>query len=138
MKQRIRVLIADDEAPVINTFRNILVLDRENDFVVDHESSPDKVLAGIEHFQPHIVLLDNQFADKMVGIDDLLPRIAGQFPAVKVIIVTGQRGSDTDQIMRAIGWNADAFLDKAGLDPELLKAKILRAFAAYQLEARKS
>jgi len=137
MKQRIRVLIADDESPVINTFRNILVLDREHEFVVEYESSPDKVLAGIEQFQPHVVLLDNQFADKMVGIDDLLPRIVGQFPAVKVIIVTGHRGADTDQIMRAIGWNADAFLDKAGLDPELLKTKIVKAFAAYQQEAKK-
>ncbi len=132
MKERIRVLIIDDDSSIINTLKNYLLLDREHEFIIDYESLPDRALSSIKKFQPHVVLLDNQFADKKVGIDELLPRIAGQFPEVKVIVVTGHRGSDTDQIMRALGWNAAGFLDKPNLGPEVLRAKVLEAFKAYQ------
>jgi DNA-binding NtrC family response regulator len=135
MKDRIRVLIVDDEAPIVNSLRNMLILDRENEFVVNHESAPERVIAAVKSFQPHVVILDNFFAQKEMGIDDLLPRIAGQFPDVKVIIITAHRGADTDPIVRALGWSAAAFLDKQGIAPELLRRKVLEAYTEYLREA---
>jgi|SRR5215213_1919082 len=135
-KERIRVLIADDDGNAINTLRNYLMLDRDQEFIVSSESSPNRVLAAIDKIKPHVVLLDNQFADEEVGIRDLLPRIAGQFPHVKVIVVTGHRGSDTDQIKEALAWNIAGFLDKQGLEPGDLRKKVRNAFETLRREDR--
>lgn len=135
MKDRIRVLIVDDEAPIVNSLRNMLILDLENEFVISHESTPERVISAIKTFQPQVVLLDNFFAQKEMGIDDLLPRIAGQFPNVKVIMITAHRGADTEQIVRALGWSAAAFLDKQGITPEVLRRKVLEAYSEYLREA---
>lgn len=135
-RETIRVLIADDESTVIEGFRSDLMLDRTPSYhyLVEYTTRPDDVTDKIRSFDPHVVLLDDQFENKKVGIDELLPRISGQFPDVKVIVVTAHRGADTEPIRRALGWQAHDFLDKANLTPALLREKVQAAYQAYKEE----
>lgn len=125
MKEKIKVLIIDDEPAILKTMERDLLLDREQDYLIETIADPKGALAKVENFKPDVVLLDNRFGDSEAGIDEILPRIKTFHPDVAVIIITAHRGSDTEPIIRSFGWSADHFLDKP-VSPVELRAHVIR------------
>ena len=124
----IRVLIADDDGAIIETYKNWLTMDRDYRFIVEWETEADRIIEKVEWFKPDVVLLDNVFADGASGIDQVLPSLKAICPEVAVIIVTGKRGPDTRQIRKSIAWQASDFLDKGPLTAGFLIARIVEAY----------
>ncbi|MCP4695968.1 MAG: response regulator [Gammaproteobacteria bacterium] len=138
VEERIRVLVADDEKTVCEELEGILLMDRTRNFEVEMVLEADNILPSVGRFKPHVVLLDNFFAEAELGIDKILPQIKGFMPEVRVIIITSKRGGQTRPIVRALGWQADDFLDKPFDDPDALcecVAKAYQHFLQQQAEA---
>ncbi|MCP4698932.1 MAG: response regulator [Gammaproteobacteria bacterium] len=128
MAEKIRVLVADDEKTVCKELKGILLMDRHHKFEVKTIMEHNQILDEVKRFSPHVVLLDNFFAEAELGIDTILPQIKGFMPQVRVIIITSKRGGQTRPIVRALGWQADDFLDKPFDDPDALCDCVAKAY----------
>ena len=96
--RRVRVLLVDDE-PNFTGFVAEYLGDKGFDILV--ASTGEEALAGVTHFQPHIVLLDMM----MPGIGGLeaLRRIKTLRPDMCVIVVTGLEDLETARSALAAG-----------------------------------
>ena len=133
MTKKIRVLIADDDPTILENYSLILELDRSQSYLVETVRQVNDVMGAIKRFRPDVVLLDNHFDDNEAGIDDLLPRISALYPEISVVIITAKRGSDSDPILRAMGWSAEGFLDKP-VGKDVLRSKVLEVYERKQKE----
>ncbi len=135
MQDEIRVLIADDDPFSPEAMSGALRLDEEASFIVALENQPRKVLERVRAWRPHVLLLDDKFYGKNVGISQLLPEVRAQFPVIGIVIITAHRGDSLDPIARSLGYGIDGFLDKtkAGdIEPERLRAAVMQAYTNYK------
>lgn len=111
----IRVLVVDDDPAFSQTVKNGLFQSRAPRYVVSVCSDHAGVMKAVEQTKPDVLLLDNDFHEKKIGISKLLPELVGRFSSLQdsVIICTGQRDQDSlNEIREALSWNAANFLDK--------------------------
>lgn len=126
-RERIRVVIADDEAMIRGGIRAILASDSSIDVVAEAADGHEAVEQAAK-FRPDVVLLDI----RMPRLDGLaaLKEISRVTPSAKVAILT-TFGED-EYVRRALGGGAMGFMLKASDPRELLDGvHALSAGAAY-------
>ncbi|MFZ2658599.1 MAG: sigma-54 dependent transcriptional regulator [Victivallales bacterium] len=121
------ILIVDDE-PVVRKMiaHSIRNYGYDNYLEVDHG---DDVIACIEKNSPKVVILDLKLPG--MGGEELLGMIAGKYPEIIVIIVTGS--SDIATAIRCMKNGAFDFIVKP-VDGSLLMAAIKRAVKMQELK----
>lgn len=114
-RARLRVLIADDYAPMVSALARIVSLECD---VVGRLADGASLLAETKRLQPDVVLLDFNLAN----INSLwaCEEISQTTPATKVIVLTGALDPDLRQAVLAAG--ASAFIDKGASSSDLLTA----------------
>lgn len=113
MREKIRVLIVDDDYYVRQALTTLLGKDQRTQ-VVGEAASPEESIALIVRLksglQPDVVLLDVEYKQStMTGID-ALREIRQRVPEVKILIFSMTR--DDDFILEAIQTGADGYLWK--------------------------
>jgi DNA-binding NarL/FixJ family response regulator len=109
----IRVFHADDSEP----FRRLigeLLPDGTTIEMAGSAGSPDEAAAGVAREQPDVVLLDQ------IDGPELVDRLRGLAPGVRVIVLSGFQPGDGDRELEAC---ADAYLVK-GADIEALREAV--------------
>jgi two-component system, NarL family, nitrate/nitrite response regulator NarL len=120
--RRIRLLVADDHALVLEAVR--LALEKQPDLeIVAEAKSGSEVLPRVAESDPDVILLDI----RMPGIDglELLERLRDRYPEVKVVVLSGIE--DPEVAAEAVRRGAKAFLGK-GIDPAELAPILLQVF----------
>lgn len=115
MKQRIRVLIADDRPHSRNGLKALLVTQPEIEMVGEAADGREAVQL-VEECRPDVVLMDARMP-VMDGLE-ATRLIKDRWPEVKVIVLTMYRSYQAD----ALAAGADAFLVKGCPAEELLEA----------------
>ncbi|QBD80690.1 response regulator transcription factor [Ktedonosporobacter rubrisoli] len=119
----IRILLVDDHRIVREGLASMLGTQPDLQ-IVGEAATGQAALASIQRWQPDVVLLDLEMPD-LDGVS-VLKRVQGEFPAVRVIVLTAY-GSE-ELILDAVRAGAKGYLLKgAGLE-EVLRA--LRVVAA--------
>jgi DNA-binding NarL/FixJ family response regulator len=113
MKEKIRVLIVDDDYYVRQALTTLLGKDRRTK-VVGEAASPEETIALIagakSGLQPHVILLDMEYKQSpMTGID-AVRELRQWMPEVKILVFSMTR--DDDFILEAIQAGADGYLWK--------------------------
>ena len=101
----VRVLLVDDE-PNFTSFVAEYLGDKGFDVLV--ASTGEEALAGVAHFNPHIVLLDLMMPG--IGGMEALRRIKRERPEMRVVVVTALE--DLDTARRALAAGAANYLIK--------------------------
>src|SRR5262245_20037854 len=112
---RLRVLIADDHAPMAAALARIVSSDCD---VVGRVTDGSSLLAETKRLQPDILLLDLFLPD--VNSLSACEEIRRMIPCTSVIILTG--GLEPDLRPSVLAAGASAFLDKAAASQHLLTA----------------
>jgi two-component system, NarL family, response regulator DegU len=134
MKNRTRILIADDNADVRADLRTLLSLLEEIDIVGETASGNDAILL-VDSFQPDIIVMDLEMSmshskNESAGYDELdgiraIKKIKANHPHTLIIVLTVH---DYQQaVNEANKAGADAFLVK-GRDTE----KLLEVIKKYE------
>jgi len=112
---RLRVLIADDYAPMAGALERLVSLDCD---VVGRLTDGRSLLAETKRLQPDILLLDLY----LPNVDSLsaCEEIRRMIPCTRVIVLTG--GLDPDLRPRVLAAGASAFIDKSAAPRDLLTA----------------
>jgi two-component system invasion response regulator UvrY len=103
---RLRVLIADDYAPIATALERVVSLNCD---VVGRLADGRSLLAETKRLQPDVLLLDLHLPN--VNSLSACEEIRRMIPGTKVIIVTG--GLDPDLRRSVLAAGASAFIDKA-------------------------
>jgi two-component system invasion response regulator UvrY len=103
---RLRVLIADDHAPMASALQRIVSLDCD---VVGRLTDGRSLLAETKRLQPDILLLDLHLPN--VNSLSACQEIRRMIPGTRVIILTG--GLDPALRPSVLAAGASAFIDKA-------------------------
>src|SRR5215467_8616037 len=103
---RLRVLIADDYAPMAAALERIVSLDCD---VVGRLTDGSSLLAETKRLQPDILLLDLRLPN--VNSLSACEEIRRVIPGTRVIILTG--GLNPNLRQRVLAAGASAFIDKA-------------------------
>ena len=111
-----RVLLADDQAPVRSALGLLLAQELDIDVVGEADAS-NSLLHRVEQTRPDLVLLDWELPGTA---PTLLPALRARCPGIKVIALSGQPGAR----QAALHAGADAFVSK--MDPA---EYLLAAFA---------
>jgi DNA-binding NarL/FixJ family response regulator len=82
----IKVLIAEDIAPILNRYRTLLAGDEEIEVVAAVESGSEAVLMSFMH-RPDVVLLDIEMETRTAGLD-AAKKILEHLPDTKIVILT--------------------------------------------------
>jgi DNA-binding NarL/FixJ family response regulator len=110
----IKVLLADDHALVRAGIRSLL--ERIPDVIVAGEASNGReTLELIRSEEPHLVLMDIAMPD--LGGLEALPRIARNFPNVKVVILSAH--ANEEYVIRALRSGASGYMLKDAATVEL-------------------
>jgi len=112
---RLRVLIADDYAPMVTALERVVCLDCD---VVGRLSDGGSLLAETKRLQPDVLLLDLHLPN--VNSLSACEEIARMNPCTKIIVLTG--GLDPDLRSRVLAAGASAFIDKTAAPEDLLTA----------------
>ena len=99
-----KILIVEDEGDMC-LLLNIILKDEQME--LDHVKSLSDAASYLQSTQPEVVLLDNKLPDGF-GVD-FISRIKTQYPATKVIMLSGYDASASDV---ALNNGADVFLTK--------------------------
>jgi DNA-binding NarL/FixJ family response regulator len=127
---KIRILIADDAAEIVNYFAGIIR--REEDLeVAGLAFSGEEAVAKVRELDPHLVLMDIQMETKTAGID-AIERIRAFNPAIKAVILTIHNRDDL--IFKAYTVGAMDYIIKTSPVEDILKS--IRAVAANNLMLR--
>ena len=113
MREKIRVLIVDDDYYVRQALTTLLGKDQRTQ-VVGEAASPEETIdfiaRGKSELQPDVVLLDMEYKQStMTGID-AVRGVRQRMPEVKIIVFSMTR--DDDFILEAIRSGADGYLWK--------------------------
>jgi len=103
---RLRILIADDHAPMATALERVVSLDCD---VVGRLTDGSSLLAETKRLQPDILLLDLHLPK--VNSLSACEEIRRMIPCTRVIILTGSLDPDLRPKVLAAG--ASAFIDKA-------------------------
>lgn len=103
---RLRVLIADDSAPMATALERVVSLDCD---VVGRLTDGSSLLAETKRLQPDILLLDLNLPN--INSLSACEEIRRRIPCARVIILTG--GLNPDLRPRVLAAGATAFIDKA-------------------------
>ena len=109
-----KVLIVEDEGDMC-LLLNILLNGKEME--LDHVKTLSAAEEYLQQEQPAVILLDNRLPDGL-GID-FIAHIKQNYPAVKIIMISGFDGSAKDV---AIENGADIFLEKPFTREQLYKS----------------
>jgi len=112
-----RVLIADDHAVTRAGFRQFLEREPEIEHVGE-ASSGDETLSKLRAQRWDLVLLDIHMRDR--GGLDILSRVRGSYPSVRILIVSGLPEEQYAAIVLRHG--AHGYLCKASAPEELMRA----------------
>jgi DNA-binding NarL/FixJ family response regulator len=107
MKQRVRVLIADDQIPTRDGLKTLLTLSPQVVVVGEAANGQDAVRLAAE-CHPDVVLMDVQMP-VMDGLE-ATRCIKSQWPQVRVVVLTMYEAYET----KALDAGADRFLLKGG------------------------
>jgi CheY-like chemotaxis protein len=113
---KMRVLLADDQAPVRSALGLLLAQERDIDVVAEADES-NSLLHRVEQVHPDLVLLDWELPG---ATPSLLSALRARCPSLKVIALSGR----PDARQAALRAGADAFVSK--MDPA---EYLLAAFA---------
>ena len=115
LARRLRVLIADDYAPMVTALERLVSLDCE---VVGRLADGARLIAEVTRLQPDVLLLDLN----LPGVNCLqaCAEIRRQVPATRVIVLTG--GVDPHLRAEVLGAGAAAFIEKNTAPEDLLAA----------------
>jgi DNA-binding NarL/FixJ family response regulator len=122
-KDKLVVLVVDDSVLIMDKMIAIMQ-EIENIRIVFQASSYTQALTIVEEAQPDIVLMDIFLGEK-TGIE-LLKCIKGNYPSIKIIIITNHSGQHYRNICKKLG--AHYFLDKSNdfdLIPKIISGKNL-------------
>src|SRR5262245_11381897 len=110
---RVRVLIADDYAPIVAALERVVSLDCE---VVGRLADGVSLLAETKRLQPDVLLLDLN----LPNVNSLwaCKEIRRTAPSTKIIVMTG--GLDPDLRPDVLAAGASAFIEKSAAPDELL------------------
>lgn len=125
---RLEVLVVDDEESVRETLG--LCLERD-----DHSVS---MAAGADEAMEHArnAIFDLAFVDLRLGADsglDLIPRLLGQAPWMKIVLITAH--SSVETAVEAMRKGASDYLTKP-VDPQTVRVLVERMAAIRRLERR--
>jgi len=123
-----RVLVIDDEEPVVDTISRMLETDG---YIVDSATSGEQGIESVRHNMHDVVLTDLRLGD-MLGTD-VLREVKALHPRCAVIILTGY--ATTESAVEAIKLGAADYLTKPIRMSELLMA-VRNQMAAVQLNSR--
>lgn len=115
-QNRRKVLIVEDEGDMC-LLLNIMLNSEEME--LDHVKSLTTAEEYLQKEKPAVVILDNKLPDGF-GID-FIPHVKKNFPAVKIIMISGYDGSARDV---AIENGADVFIEKPFTKSQLYDAII--------------
>jgi CheY-like chemotaxis protein len=113
--ERMRALVADDEAVVRSALRLFL----EQHFgaqVLSEAWEAGELLAGVERSCPDLLLLD--WGLPRLDAIEMLPVMRGRCPNMKIVVLNGR----PEARRAALEGGADAFVSKGGSPEELLAA----------------
>ena len=113
MREKVRVLIVDDDYYVRQALTTLLSKDQRTQ-VIGEAASPEETIAliskGKSRLQPDVVLLDVEYKQStMTGID-AVREVRQRMPEVKILVFSMTR--DDDFILEAIQAGADGYLWK--------------------------
>ncbi|MBT5875585.1 MAG: SpoIIE family protein phosphatase [Candidatus Latescibacteria bacterium] len=122
-----RILIVDDEAPMLRTVERILGGDHE----VLAVPSPETAIVLAPDFKPHVAVIDV----RMAGMDgfQLMNMLKQLDQDVQVILMTGSAYDIDDQLIRAIREKAFYYITKP-FDREVLRTLVQRCLELRTLE----
>jgi two-component system response regulator NreC len=121
----ISIVLADDHAVVRRGLR--LVLDGEDGLEVLAEAGTiDDAVRLVRAHRPDVVVLDLNMPGSVASSLDVLPTLAAEAPATRVVVLTMQE--DPQYARSALAAGANAYVLKEGADTELVEA-IRRAAA---------
>lgn len=117
MKQKVRILLADDHA-VLRAGLRLLLSSQEGFEVIGEADSGVAVLERAEELQPDLILLDLS----MPGLDGLasLPQLRRRAPRSRILILTMHE--DPQYLRQALKNGAAGYVLKKAADVELLSA----------------
>jgi DNA-binding NarL/FixJ family response regulator len=127
---KIRILIADDTAEIVNYFADIIRQEEDLE-VAGLAFSGEEAVAKARELDPHLVLMDIQMETKTAGID-AIERIRAINPAIKAVILTIHNRDDL--IFKAYTVGAMDYIIKTSPVEDILKS--IRAAAANNLMLR--
>ena len=117
MKERLRVLVVDDDPAFCRSLQNIL---RARGYRAETETDPEAVPARLEPEDRLVVLLDLKLGGAC-GLD-LLRQIRSRFPETPMVPVTGCREKVNATMARGLRGGACACLYKPLVPEELFGA----------------
>ena len=112
MKNKIRIVIADDSPDICQTWKDILT---EKGYAVETVNNGYEILACLKEDPPHILILDLMMPEK--GGIEILATIKAISPDTKIIIYTGFQKYEDSAYARI----ADKFLLKDNDPGKLLQ-----------------
>ncbi len=121
-----RILVVDDDENLLKSVKKILVLEQ---YSVDTLINPLKINEYLESHTYHCLLLDVRMP-VMSGLD-VLKNVLQKFPALPVVMISGQ--SDIDTAVHAIKEGAYDFIQKP-IDPDRLFVAVKNAIQRHHLQ----
>jgi len=113
MKDKIKIVIADDSHDICQTWKDILT---EKGYAVETVNNGYEILACLKEDPPHIIVLDLMMPEK--GGIEIFATIKALSPNTKIIIYTGFKKYEDSPYARM----ADKFLLKDNDPGKLLQA----------------
>ncbi len=108
-----KVLIADDQADVLNALR-FLLEQQERRFIIDEAEDADNLLAKVEKLQPELLLLDWELSNRDMA--DVVPVIKKLAPDIRIVAMSVRPEAES----AALAAGADAFVSKGDNSDMLL------------------
>jgi two-component system, OmpR family, sensor histidine kinase VicK len=101
----LKILIVDDDAALCKSLRSFF--ERQH-YVVEIANTVPRAFELLTHFQPDILFLDVRLPERSgIGV---LAEVKEKYPAVRVIVITGESDSEYERKARVLG--ADDFIVK--------------------------
>ncbi|NLH96080.1 MAG: response regulator transcription factor [Clostridiaceae bacterium] len=108
-----KVLIADDQADVVNALR-FLLEQQERQFIIEEAGDADSLPAKVGKMQPQLLLLDWELSNR--DMSGVIPEIKRAAPGIRIIAMSVSPEAES----AALSAGADAFVSKGDNSDMLL------------------
>lgn len=108
-----KVLIADDQADVLNALR-LLLEQQDRHFIIEEAEDTESLLSEVERIQPELLLLDWELSNRDMA--DVVPGIKKLVPGIRIIAMSVRPEAES----AALAAGADAFVSKGDNSDMLL------------------